>query len=333
MAVEYNTVPEDSPLLVAEAPKKKTGGRVVAAAVAAALILATAVAGSTSVFRAASNLAKSSGKTTQLKLDTSNAGQWAPKQPMCISVEDRGKTVPATYYDFDLKETVWQICESGTGVVDKSGVLSCDPAEDTKKAATDEEKYALLREWYAASDLEAQYGTFPDEWGALWSWRGRDAVMDGFLHPTFNLRLEKCIDGKSRQLFTVHKGSIEHELPDGQIFCFNVDRDTNSVVLGSCSRLVPTCFAIGCAFFDLFDLHFTNMEPQVTFKMMPYESWNGGWKGPTGPKSPCMGALARTDAKGASLKAGKQYNAGAIRVVDCARDVLPQYQLTEWLQV
>ena len=50
---------EDSPLLVAEAPKKS--GRVVAvAAVAAALILATAVAGSTSVFRsggAASNLA------------------------------------------------------------------------------------------------------------------------------------------------------------------------------------------------------------------------------------------------------------------------------------
>ena len=84
-AVEYNTVPEESPLLVAEAPKKKTGGRVVAAVVAAAL-LATAVAGSTPVLRAASNLA---GKTTQLKLDISNAGQWAPKQPMCISVEDR----------------------------------------------------------------------------------------------------------------------------------------------------------------------------------------------------------------------------------------------------
>ena len=46
-----------------------------------------------------------------------------------------------------------------------------------------------------------------------------------------------------------------------------------------------------------------------------------------------MGALAKTDAKGASLKAGKQYNAGAIRVVECARYVLPQYQLTEWLQV
>ena len=132
MAVEYyNTVPAEHQPLVAEAPKKKTGGRVVAAAVAAAFILATAVAGSTT-FRAASNLAKSSGKTTQLKLDTSNAGQWAPKQPMCISVEDRGKTVPATYYDFDLRETVWQICESGTGVVDKRGVLSCDPAEDTR---------------------------------------------------------------------------------------------------------------------------------------------------------------------------------------------------------
>ena len=46
-----------------------------------------------------------------------------------------------------------------------------------------------------------------------------------------------------------------------------------------------------------------------------------------------MGALARTDAQGASLKAGKQYNAGAIRVVDCAKDARPQYQLTEWLQV
>ena len=50
-------------------------------------------------------------------------------------------------------------------------------------------------------------------------------------------------------------------------------------------------------------------------------------------KSGRVGALARTDAEGASLKAGKQYNAGSIRVVDCAKDVLPQYQLTEWLQV
>ena len=47
MAVEY-TVPEDSPLLVAEAPKS---GRVVAV-VAAALILGTAVTAKTpSVFR------------------------------------------------------------------------------------------------------------------------------------------------------------------------------------------------------------------------------------------------------------------------------------------
>ena len=103
--LQYNTVPAEHQPLVAEAPKKKYGGRVVAAAVAAAL-LATAVAGSTPVFRAASNLAScmalDCGKTTQLKLDTSNAGQWAPKQPMCISVEDRGKTVPATYYDFDF---------------------------------------------------------------------------------------------------------------------------------------------------------------------------------------------------------------------------------------
>ena len=91
--------------------------------------------------------------------------------------------------------------------------------------------------------------------------------------------------------------------------------------------------AIGCDFFDQFDLYFKNMKRQVTFRMMPYESWIGEWQGPTGPKDPCMGALARTDAEGASLKAGKQYNAGSIRVVDCAKDVLPQYQLTEWLQV
>ena len=91
MAVQYNTI-ENQPLVVAEAPKKRKG-RVVAA-VAAALILGTAVTAKTqSMSRAASNMAKSggldSGKTTQLKLDISNAGQWAPKQPMCISVEDR----------------------------------------------------------------------------------------------------------------------------------------------------------------------------------------------------------------------------------------------------
>ena len=99
--LQYNTIPAEHQPLVAEAPKKKYGGRVVAAAVAAAL-LATAVAGSTPVFRAASNLAScmalDCGKTTQLKLDTSNAGQWAPKQPMCISVEDRGKIVPPEKY-------------------------------------------------------------------------------------------------------------------------------------------------------------------------------------------------------------------------------------------
>ena len=94
-----------------------------------------------------------------------------------------------------------------------------------------------------------------------------------------------------------------------------------------------TCLAVGCDYFDHFDLYSKNMEPQVTFKMMPYESWFGEWQGPPGPKDPCMGALARTNAKGASLKAGKQYNAGSIRVVDCAKDVSPQYQLTEWLQV
>ena len=70
------------------------------------------------------------------------------------------------------------------------------------------------------------------------------------------------------------------------------------------------------------------MEPQVTFKMLPYDLWAGGWKGTDAPEQPCMGALARTD-----VKAGKQYNAGSIRVVDCAKDVSPQYQLTEWLQV
>ena len=75
------------------------------------------------------------------------------------------------------------------------------------------------------------------------------------------------------------------------------------------------------------------MEPQVTFRMVQHEpEWMAShW--PTGPKEPCMGALARTDAKGASLKAGKQYSAGSIRVVSCAKDVSPQYQLTEWLQI
>ena len=70
------------------------------------------------------------------------------------------------------------------------------------------------------------------------------------------------------------------------------------------------------------------MNPQVTFMII-----EGLYSKPTGHKDPCMGALARTDADGASLKAGKQYNAGAIRVVDCVKDVSPQYQLTEWLQV
>ena len=139
-------------------------------------------------------------------------------------------------------------------------------------------------------------------------------------------------------------GSIEHELPDGQIFCFNVDKDTNSVFLGSCSRLSATCLGIGCDYFDRFDLYtkgtwygdYFDRSNADTFMMMPYDSWISGWESegrPTGPKDPCMGVLARTDAEGASLKAGKQYNAGAIRVVDCAKDVSPQYQLTEWLQV
>ena len=96
MTVQYNTVPaEHQPLVVAEAPKKRTG-RVVAA-VAAALILGTAVTATTPVFRAGANLATYE-KTAQIMLDTSEAGQWAPKQPMCISVEDRGKTVPVTYW-------------------------------------------------------------------------------------------------------------------------------------------------------------------------------------------------------------------------------------------
>ena len=123
-----------------------------------------------------------------------------------------------------------------------------------------------------------------------------------------------------------------HPSPKTRVFCFNVDRDTNSVFLGSCSRLVGTCLGIGCDYFDRFDLYFKNMEPQVTFRMMPHES-ESFWQWPTGPEDPCMGALARTNAKGASLKAGKQYNAGSIRVVDCAKDVSPQYQLTEWLQI
>ena len=70
------------------------------------------------------------------------------------------------------------------------------------------------------------------------------------------------------------------------------------------------------------------LKPQITFMFM-----GGIYSKPTGHKAPCVGALARTDAKGASLKAGKQYSAGSIRVVSCAKDVSPQYQLTEWLQI
>ena len=168
--LQYNTVPaEHQPLVVAEAPKKKTGGRVVAAAVAAALILATAVAGSTPVLRAASNLAE---KTTQLKLDTSNAGQWAPKQPMCISVEDRGKIVPP------------------------ASLVQWDPSP--------QEISAFLNKCYSPSDLKAEHlpPFYKGDWG--------NALAQKCLYPTFNLRLEKCIDGKGRQQFTVHKGRIEH---------------------------------------------------------------------------------------------------------------------------
>ena len=169
--LQYNTVPAEHQPLVAEAPKKKYGGRVVAAAVAAAL-LATAVAGSTPVFRAASNLAKSSGKTTQLKLDTSNAGQWAPKQPMCISVEDRGKIVPP------------------------ASLVQWDPSP--------QEISAFLNKCYSPSDLKAEHlpPFYKGDWG--------NALAQKCLYPTFNLRLEKCIDGKGRQQFTVHKGRIEH---------------------------------------------------------------------------------------------------------------------------
>ena len=119
-------------------------------------------------------------------------------------------------------------------------------------------------------------------------------------------------------------GRIEHELPDGQIKCFTVDRDTSSVFL-STSGCWGACAGGSC---DRFDLHFNNMKPQITFMFM-----GGMYSKPTGHKAPCVGALARTDAKGASLKAGKQYSAGSIRVVSCAKDVSPQYQLTEWLQV
>jgi len=224
---------------------------------------------------------------------------------MCISVEDRGKIVPPEKY--------------------RDGWAYTFP--------TTEERSAFLSKCYAAyGGLKAHHLPFPKG-----DYEGEfpNALDEKCLVPTFNLRLEKCIDGKSRQLFTVHTslsldsgGRIEHELPDGQIYCFNVDRDTNSVFLGSCSRGV-FCMGVGyCGAWDRFDLLFTNFEPQVSFWMMPYGQWAGGWKGPTGPLQPCMGALARTD-----VKAGKQYNAGAIRVVECARYVLPQYQLTEWLQV
>ena len=43
-----------------------------------------------------------------------------------------------------------------------------------------------------------------------------------------------------------------------------------------------------------------------------------------------LGAIARTDANGLKLKPGKQYNAGSIHVVDCNKDVSPQYRLTSW---
>ena len=291
--LQYNTIPAEHQPLVAEAPKKKYGGRVVAAAVAAALALATAVAGSTPVFRAASNLAScmalDCGKTTQLKLDTSNAGQWAPKQPMCISVEDRGKIVPqADLIDYPL---------------------------------THEKVSAFLSKCYAPSDLKAEH--LPP----IYKGNYRNALEDECLNPTYKLRLEKCIDGKSRQLFTVHTsmGRIEHELPDGQIKCFTVDRDTSSVFL-STSGCWGGCAGGGPC--DRFELHFNNMKPQITFMFM-----GGMYSKPTGHKAPCVGALARTDAKGASLKAGKQYSAGSIRVVSCAKDVSPQYQLTEWLQI
>ena len=290
--LQYNTIPAEHQPLVAEAPKKKYGGRVVAAAVAAAL-LATAVAGSTPVFRAASNLAScmalDCGKTTQLKLDTSNAGQWAPKQPMCISVEDRGKIVP--------------------------------PADLIDYPLTHEKVSAFLSKCYAPSDLKAEH--LPP----IYKGNYRNALEDECLNPTYKLRLEKCIDGKSRQLFTVHTsmGRIEHELPDGQIKCFTVDRDTSSVFL-STSGCWGGCAGGGPC--DRFELHFNNMKPQITFMFM-----GGIYSKPTGHKDPCMGALARTDAEGGSLKAGKQYSAGSIRVVSCAKDVLPQYQLTEWLQI
>ena len=186
--------------------------------------------------------------------------------------------------------------------------------------STAEERSAFLSKCYAPSDLKAEH--LPP----IYKGNYRNALEDECLNPTYKLRLEKCIDGKSRQLFTVHTsmGRIEHELPDGQIKCFTVDRDTNSVFL-STSGCWGACAGGSC---DRFDLHFNNMKPQITFMFM-----GGIYSKPTGHKDPCMGALARTDAKGASLKAGKQYNAGAIRVVDCVKDVSPQYQLTEWLQV
>ena len=54
------------------------------------------------------------------------------------------------------------------------------------------------------------------------------------------------------------------------------------------------------------------------------------YSGRIGPENPCMGAIARTDANGLKLKPGKQYNAGSIHVVDCNKDVSPQYRLTSW---
>ena len=83
--LQYNTVPAEHQPLVAEPKKKTGGGRVVAAAVAAALIATAVTAKTLPVFRAASDMAKSSEKTTQLKLDTSKAGKWAPKHDLLLA--------------------------------------------------------------------------------------------------------------------------------------------------------------------------------------------------------------------------------------------------------
>ena len=86
---------------------------------------------------------------------------------------------------------------------------------------------------------------------------------------------------------------------------------------------VPTSRAVSCI-----DLRVSNVSKPNIPKVSATTSETTHIH--TGPENPCMGAIARTDANGLELKPGKQYNAGSIHVVDCNKDVSPQYRLTSW---